>query len=237
MPLVAVRGAELVMQRGLHQEIGWERDTAKSGMAVVVYTDDIKNPVLEAAAHLAQPDSGMLPSGLLFDPGSGIARTAGPNYSSSGITASVQHSIPGGTLLSASYANGSALVAPALPQSVQLADLTASATPRRVQEFAISLSGTLDGSGTRWRASYRWQPDDSLTEVAPFALDALAPYLNLHICQKLHQSRNGSAGVEALVEVRNLLAQGYHPYLLSDGSILIFAQDQRALRAGLAFTF
>jgi hypothetical protein len=37
--------------------------------------------------------------------------------------------------------------------------------------------------------------------------------------------------------VRNLLAEGYHPYLLGDGSILIFAQDQRSLRAGLAFSF
>jgi hypothetical protein len=183
----------------------------------------------------------MLSSGVLFDPVSGIARTAGPDYSSSGITASVEHSIPGGAIFRASYANGNALVAPALPQSQEqsqdLTNLAASASPRRVQEFSLSLSGTLDGTGTRWRASYRWQPDDSITEVAPFTLDALAPYLNLHICQKLHQSRNGSAGVEALVEVRNLLAQGYHPYLLSDGSILIFAQDQRALRAGLAFTF
>ncbi len=236
MPLVAVRGASLVMQRGFHQEIAWERDTAQSGMAVVFFSDDVKNPVLEATAHFAQPASGMLPSGVLFDPVSSIARTAGPNYSSSGITASVEHSIPGGTMVRASYASGSALVAPALPQS-EVTDLAASTHPRRVQAYALSLSGTLDGTRTRWRASYRWQPDDTVTEVAPFALDALAPYLNLHLCQTLHQSRDGSVGVEALVEVRNLLAEGYHPYLLSDGSILIFAQDQRALRAGLAFTF
>jgi Carboxypeptidase regulatory-like domain len=239
MPLVAVRGADLVMERGFHQEIAWERNTEKSGMAVVLYTDDVKNPVLEAAAHLAQPASGM---GVLFDPVSGIARTAGPNYSSTGITASVEHSIPGGALFRASYASGGALVAPALPQpqepqSEDLTSLVASARPRRVQAYTISLSGTLEGTRTRWRASYRWQPDDTVTEVAPFALDAIAPYLNLHLCQKVHQSRDGSAGIEALVEVRNLLAQGYHPYLLSDGSILIFAQDQRSLRAGLAFTF
>ncbi len=98
-------------------------------------------------------------------------------------------------------------------------------------------SGTLDGTGTRWQASYRWQPDDTVTEVAPFAVDALAPYLNLHICQTIHQSRKGSSGIEALVEVRNLLAQGYHPYLLRDGSIVLFAQDQRGFTGGLAFSF
>jgi hypothetical protein len=106
-----------------------------------------------------------------------------------------------------------------------------------VQSYAISLSGTLDGSGTRWRASYRWQPEDSVTEVAPFAMEAIAPYLNLHLVQTMHESRDGSSGLEALLEVQNLLAEGYHPYLLSDGSTLIFAQDQRALRAGLVFTF
>ena len=237
MPPVALRGEDLVMQRGFHQEIAWERDTAHSGMAVVFYADDIKNPVLEAAARLAQPGSGMLAAGALFDPGSGIARIAGPDYSSSGIAASVERSIPGGALFRASYANGSALVAPALPLPDQVTDPAAGARPRRVREYALSLSGTLDGTGTRWRASYRWQPDDTVTEVAPFALDALAPYLNLHVCQRLRRSRDGSGGIEALIEVRNLLAQGYHPFLLGDGSILVFAQDQRSLRAGLAFSF
>jgi hypothetical protein len=37
--------------------------------------------------------------------------------------------------------------------------------------------------------------------------------------------------------VRNRLSEGYRPYLLSDGSLLVFAQDQRGIRAGLGFTF
>jgi hypothetical protein len=40
-----------------------------------------------------------------------------------------------------------------------------------------------------------------------------------------------------LLDVNNLLAEGYRPYIISDGSLLIFAQEQRAIRAGLAFTF
>ena len=47
----------------------------------------------------------------------------------------------------------------------------------------------------------------------------------------------GTGGIEALLDVRNMLAQGYRPYLLSDGSVLLFAQDQRGVSAGLAFTF
>ncbi len=118
-----------------------------------------------------------------------------------------------------------------------MTDILAAVHPRRAQTYSISLSGTLDGTGTRWRASYRWQPDDTVTEVAPYALDAAAPYLNMHLRQPIHMGREGSMGIEALLDVQNMLAEGYRPYLLSDGSLLVFAQDQRGFRGGLAFTF
>jgi hypothetical protein len=61
--------------------------------------------------------------------------------------------------------------------------------------------------------------------------------LNLRVSQPIHITRDGSGGLEALLDVRNLLAEGYRPYILSDGSLLLFADDQRSMRAGLAFTF
>jgi hypothetical protein len=103
--------------------------------------------------------------------------------------------------------------------------------------IAISLSGTLDGTGTQWRASYTWQPDETVTAVAPFAQEMAEPFLNLHFRQPIRITRDGSEGLEALLDMRNLLAEGYQPYILSDGSLLLFAQDQRSIRAGLAFTF
>ena len=102
--------------------------------------------------------------------------------------------------------------------------------------YSISLSGTLDGTGTRWHASYRWQPEDTVTQVAPFAENAIEPYLNLHSRQPRLASE-GRRSVDALLDVRNLLAQGFRPYMLSDGSMLMFAQDQRGMSGGLAFTF
>lgn len=235
IPRYSVREGNLVLEHGTHQEIGWERSTSTTEIGFLVYADDVQNPVLEASAHFASGDAPKS-GAMLYDPASGLIRAAGPGYSSAGVLATVQRTLPGGSLVRAMYASGDAMVMPALPQS-SFSQLLAAAHTRRVQAYALSLSGTLDGTGTRWQASYRWQPDDTVTELAPFAVEALAPYLNLHICQKVHQSRNGSTGVEALVEVRNLLAQGYHPYLVNDGSILIFAQDARSLRAGLAFTF
>ena len=95
----------------------------------------------------------------------------------------------------------------------------------------------LVGSGTRWRASYRWQPAETVTSVAPFAAEDNEPYLNLHMRQPIHLRASGSGRVDALLDVRNLLAEGYRPFLLSDGSVVVFAQDGRSIRAGLVFTF
>ena len=161
-----------------------------------------------------------------------------------GLAATFEHSLPRGNQLRLSYANGGALVLAAMPAAsrsspppTSLAQVLASAHPRRAQMYALSLSGTIEGTKTHWRASYRWQPEDTVTQVAPFASNAAEPYLNLHIGQPIHLRSDGSGGFEAVLDVRNLLAQGYRPYLLSDGSLLIFAQDQRAIRAGLAFNF
>jgi hypothetical protein len=153
------------------------------------------------------------------------------------VQASLQHRLPGGSRVRFSYASGDALVMPALPQTSALTDVLAAAHSRRAQTFAISLSGTLDGTGTQWRASYTWQPDDSVTAVAPFAQEMAEPFLNLHFRQPIRITRDGAEGLEALFDMRNLLAEGYQPYILSDGSLILFAQDQRSFRAGLAFTF
>ena len=103
--------------------------------------------------------------------------------------------------------------------------------------YSLSLTGTIEGTGTRWRASYRWQPEDSVTRVAPFAADAAEPWLNLHLRQPIYLPGMGSDHVELLLDIRNLLAEGYRPFMMSDGSSFVFAQDQRGIRGGLAFTF
>jgi hypothetical protein len=232
-----VSNGNLVIERGLHQEIGWERNTGHSGMAVLVYADNVENPILEAMTQSSTRFAGP----ALLDAPSGLLRAAGPGFSAKGVQASVEHSLPCGGRVRLSYANGAAVVMSALtptsPAPAAFTQILAAARPHRAQSYTISLSGTLDGTRTRWRASYRWQADDTVTEVAPYQLDAAEPYLSLHLRQPIHVTRDGAGGVEALLDVRNLLAEGYQPYFLSDGSLLIVAQSQRALRGGLAFTF
>ncbi len=237
LPQLAARGGALTLEHGMHQEIGWERRTDSSSLSVLVFADRIKNPVIEADAHAA---SGGMPLGspdMLFDRTSGLLHTAGPDYSTAGVMATVERRLPRGERIRLSYANGDALVMPAMTRPVPMAQLFAAARPRRVQTYTLSLSGTLEGTGTRWRASYRWQPEDTVTQAAAFSDDVIEPYLNLHLRQPICIRHDRAGSVEALLDVRNMLGEGYRPYLLTDGSLLIFAQNQRAIRAGLAFTF
>ncbi len=234
LPANAEREGTLTIEHGIHQEIGWERHSDASEVSVLFYSDHIDNPVLQAAGHFS--DS-IAPVAVLFDPGSDLMRAAGPSYASTGVAAKMEHRLPGGNFMRLDYASGGALVIPALPQRTGLTDVLASSASHHAQTYSISLSGTLAGTGTRWSASYSWQPEDTVTPVAPFAEDTSEPFLNLHLRQPIHITRNGSEGLEALLDVQNLLAQGYQPYILSDGSLLFFAQAPRNLRAGVAFTF
>jgi hypothetical protein len=228
LPAVAMRNGQLTIEHGTHQEIAWERRTDSSGVSFLVYSDQIENPVLEASGRSVRGD------GVLRDPTSGLMRAAGMDFSSAGVMATVEHRVAG-NLMRLSYANGNALVMPALPTPAKLNQLFAAARPRRAQMYAISLSGTLDGSGTKWRASYRWQPADTLTSIAPYAVESIQPYLNLHLQQPICTKRDG-LNIEALLNVSNLLAEGYRPYMLNDG-LVVFAQSPRSLGAGIAFTF
>jgi hypothetical protein len=43
--------------------------------------------------------------------------------------------------------------------------------------------------------------------------------------------------MEALLEIRNLIAQGYVPVVGRDGQTLYLVQSARSVRGGVAFTF
>jgi hypothetical protein len=237
LPSLSVHNGGLALEHGLHQEIGWERNTDASGVAVLFYADRVDNPVLEAMARLASGGNSRIASNTLVDRAGDIIRTAGPGYSTAGFLASAEHRLPGDNNIRLSFANGTALVMPASRRPVPFNAVLAAARPRRTPMYSISLSGTLEGTRTRWHASYRWQPEDTVTRVATFAADAAEPFFNLRLRQPITYHHDGARSLDVMLDVHNLLAQGFRPYVLSDGSVLMFAQNQRSLSGGLAFTF
>ena len=233
LPALSIRNARLAVERGLHQEVSWERRTDASGVSVVFYADTVDNPVVEGMSR----GSAAVGPEVLYDGSSGLLRVAAPGYSSTGVMATVERRMPRGNHIRLSYANGDALVLAASDHPAALSQIVSEAHPKREQMYSLSLSGTLDGTGTRWRASYRWQPEDTVTRVAPYAEHAEEPYLNLYLRQPVCGGRDSARGLDAMVDVRNLLDQGGRPFVLTDGSLLLFAQAQRGVSAGLAFTF
>lgn len=236
LPKLSMRNGDLALEHGLHQQIGWERRTDASSIAVFVYSDHIENQALEAMSHYAADDPEI---SALMDRATGMLRFAGPDYSSTGVGATVERQLTANNQMRLSYANGSAITAAAaLPMaSTASMDLPAAFRPRRVQTYSLSLSGIIEGTGTRWHASYRWQPEDTITPVAPYTANAAEPWLNLHLRQPIYLHGLGVDHVELLLDVHNLLAEGYRPVYLNNGSLLVFAQDQRGFQGGLAFNF
>jgi len=235
LPVLSERNGQLVLEHGLHQELGWSTTAGPAEMQLVIFGDRVDNPVLEASGRL----SGAENSGgwMLVDGASGLLRAAGPSYSAKGVLASVESRLPGNNRVKVSYASGDALVMQATASPETVATILQSARAHHAQMYSLMVSGTIEGLGTRWRTSYRWQPDSTLTAVAPYAVSASDPYMSISVRQPIHVYGQGSSGVEAQLDVSNLLAEGYQPFLTEDGSHLYFAQTQRCIRGGLAFTF
>jgi hypothetical protein len=76
-----------------------------------------------------------------------------------------------------------------------------------------------------------------VTAVNPYAAFSDQAYLSFFVRQPITCGGWLPAGLEATIDVTNLLAQGYRPFLSADGRTLYLAQAPRSLQAGLAFNF
>jgi len=103
---------------------------------------------------------------------------------------------------------------------------------------AAKLSGTVPHAQTHWIASYRWVSGQALTPVDMFNSSAgqADAYLNLFVRQPIPLGFL-PCRMEALIDIRNLMAQGYVPVVGQDGRTVYLVQSARAVRGGVAFTF
>jgi hypothetical protein len=116
---------------------------------------------------------------------------------------------------------------------------SAMATQRR-HALTGKMAGTLAATHTRWVTSYQWTSgEDALTRVDMFNTSAgqSVPFLGFLIRQPIPGTGSVPGHMEALVDVRNLLAQGYVPVLGNGGRTLYLVQAPREIRGGVAFTF
>ncbi len=233
VPAVVMSVGKLSIEHGLHQAVRLEHSEDGLTESVAIYRDSIENPVAEAEGHVGP--AALNDGTYLFDPRADRARIAGPGYDEQGVVVEVSRKGPGSSRASVQYATGNALVLSNAASSAVLTGPTFKAHP--AQSVTLKLQGASERMGTSWRTSYRMQSGSTVNAVDLFDSGEADAYLSLFLRQSLHLGRIFPGGVDAVVDVRNLLAQGYHPFLTSDGSTLFFAQVNRSVRGGLAFYF
>lgn len=233
-PVLTQRNGQLLIEDGLHQEISIEHREGNVRMRMTVYKDHLNNPAVSGGGTLSLADWNS--GNLLYDPNTDLLKVTGQSFSSNGMLAEMIDKINNDTWLSFAYATGNAL-AMGLPSGpVTLENSIDGMHPQHASMLSASMNGKVKKAGTQWRASYRWQPSNTVTSVDPFDSALPDPYLSFYVRQPIH-CRMLPYRMEALVDVRNLLAQGYRPFVTQDGSTLYFAQAERSVTGGLSFSF
>jgi hypothetical protein len=212
-----------------HQEVSVSQRVGKTNFQVAMFSDRITNPALTGVGDVTSVNGSLLP-----DLTSGTFSYAGRNLDTSGVRVVLQHKFASDLTATLDYAYGGVLDLSRPDVPIQQAGQWIS-TERR-HALAAKLSGTVGRTRTRWIASYRWINGASLTPVDMFnsSPGQSDPYLNIFIRQPIPTF---GGHMEALIDLRNLLAQGYVPVLGQDGQTVYLVDSARSIRGGVAFTF
>ena len=242
LPIAVMRQGHLQTERGLHQEIAVSRKAGRGIVQAAVYKDNLSNVMLTGGGRLSTADLAASPAetkslGVIADTTTGTFRTLGAGYGGQGINLLMTEPITPGLWVAVEYSTGTALAAAAGKRPMMLQTIGTELKPRFAQAATVALKGRVIHSGTQVRASYRWQPEAMVTPVNPFAAFSDQAYLSFFIRQPIRAGGMLPAGLEATVDVTNLLEQGYRPVLSADGRTLFLAQTPRMIQAGLAFNF
>ncbi len=208
-PRMTITGFAPSLQREHHQEVSVSRRLGKNNLQVAVYSDHVSNPSLTGVGEMAAT------SEVLPDLYSGTFSYQGKDLDTRGMRVVLQRKLASDLTATLDYAYGGVL------------DLT---------KPDVDLQ---DARRSRWITSYRWVSGQSLTPVDMFNSSAgqSDAYLNVFIRQPIPGTGFLPCRMEALVEIRNLLAQGYVPVMGQDGRTVYLLQSARAVRGGVAFTF
>jgi hypothetical protein len=235
-PKLGERDGRLQLEQGVHQELALGKNEGATRVKVAVWHERVENPVVTGGGNISQAD--WAGGNLLYDETSDLLRATGENYGGNGMLSEVDQQVNSTTWISFEVAMGDTLTmgdAPAGSESLEEALKTMKA--HEAPAFVAGVRGKVPSTGMQWQASYRWQNPGTLTPVDAFASGTAAPYLSFLVRQPIRYRRMIPNGVEALVDVRNLLAEGYRPFVSSDGSTLYFAQAARSIEGGLSFSF
>lgn len=228
-PRVSMLGYATKVERAHHHELSVSQRVGNTNVQLAVFSDRVADPALTGAGEVTAAGGFLLP-----DVSSGTFSYAGRTLDTNGLRFVLQRKFLSDLTATLDYGYGGVLELSQPDVSLQSAKGFL-ATQRR-HALGAKLSGTFPRTHTRWITSYRWVNGPALTPVDMFNASAgqSDPYLNIFVRQPI-PSLGGH--MEAIIDVRNLLAQGYVPVIGQDGQTVYLVQSARSVRGGVAFTF
>lgn len=231
-PRVSIASFSPALERAHHQEISISRRIGKTNLQVAYYSDRISNTVLTGVGAVGAGGGELLP-----DVDSGTFSYQGRDLDTAGLRLVLQRKLASDLTATLDYGYGGVLDL-ARPD-VELQDARESLSTVRRHALSGKLSGRVPGCKTHWTASYGWESGRGLTPVDMFNASAgqSDPYLNVFLRQPLPGFGSLPVHMEAMLDLRNLMAQGYVPVMGQDGHTVYLVQSARSVRGGLAFIF
>jgi hypothetical protein len=228
-PRVSLLAFAPKMESAHHQEMSVSHRAGKTNLQVALFADRVANPALTGTGQTTTASGFLLP-----DLSSGTFSYTGNTLDTNGLRVVLQRKFSDDLTGTIDYAFGGVL--DLSRPDVALQDAQPWIVTQRRHALAAKLSGTSPRTHTRWIASYRWINGSAITPVDMFNASPgqSDPFLNVFLRQPIPAM---GGHVEAIIDLRNLLAQGYVPVIGQDGQTVYLVQAARSVRGGVAFTF
>jgi hypothetical protein len=231
-PRVSMQAFAPRLESAHHQEVSLSRRIGKNNVQVAAFSDRVANTALTGTGDVTAAGGFLLP-----DVYSGTFSYTGKELDTNGLRVVLQRKFANDLTATLDYAFGGVL--DLAKPDVALQDAPQWVSTQRRHALAAKFSGTLPHAHTHWIASYRWVNGPALTAVDMFNASPgqSDPYLSFFIRQPIPGMGFLPGHMEAIIDVRNLLAQGYVPVLGQDGQTVYLVQAARSVRGGVAFSF
>jgi len=231
-PRVSIASFSPALERAHHQEVSLSQRVGKTKVQAAFYSDRVSNTVLTGVGGVVAGSGELLP-----DVDSGTFSYQGRDLDTRGVRLVLQRKLAADLTATLDYGYGGVL--DLTRPDVQLQEARQSLSTVRRHALAGKLSGRVPGCKTHWTTSYGWVSGQALTPVDMFNASAgqSDPYLNVFLRQPLPGFGFLPLHMEAMLDLRNLMAQGYVPVMGQDGRTVYLVQSARSVRGGVAFTF
>jgi hypothetical protein len=231
-PRVSLLGYTPKVESAHHQELSLSQRMGKNSLQVAVYSDRVGDSALTGIGDVTGAGGFLLP-----DSSSGTFSYAGTKLDTQGLRITLQRKFAGDLTATLDYAFGGVL--DLTKPDVSLQDAQQWISTQRRHAVAAKFSGTVPLAHTHWITSYRWVSGPAITPVDMFnaSPEQSDPFLNVFIRQPIPTMGFLPSHMEAIIDLRNLLAQGYVPVLGQDGQTVYLVQSARSVRGGVSFTF